>query len=138
MLSLVYVSSARELFSDDDLKALLQQSRDKNTRLGLTGMLLYKDGNFMQLLEGSGDAVMSLYSVIERDPRHRGVLIVLRREIEARVFPDWSMGFKNLDDAGLADMPGYNSFMNEPLTSAIFRADPARAQSLLEMFRARM
>lgn len=138
MLSLVYVSSAKELFSDDDLKTLLQKSREKNHRLDLTGMLLYKDGNFMQLLEGPEDVVMSLYSVIERDARHRGVLIVLRREIQERVFPDWSMGFKNLDDSSLTDLPGYSSFMNEPLTSATFRADPARAQSLLEMFRARM
>lgn len=138
MFSLVYVSSAKELFSDDDLKALLQQSRDNNTRVSVTGMLLYKDGNFMQLLEGLEETVMSLYAKIERDPRHRGVLILLRREIRERAFPDWSMGFKNLDDASLEQIPGYSPFMNEPLTAAGFQADPARAQSLLEMFRAKM
>lgn len=138
MLALVYVSSARELFSDEDLKALLAQSRENNQRLGLTGMLLYKDGNFMQLLEGPEDTVMALYARIERDPRHRGVLIVLKREVEERAFPDWSMGFKNLGDAALQQMPGYSPFLNEPLTGASFQADPARAQSLLEMFRAKM
>jgi hypothetical protein len=57
MLSLVYASSAKQLFSEEDLTALLQQSRDNNTRLGLSGLLLYKDGNFMQVLERPDDGL---------------------------------------------------------------------------------
>jgi hypothetical protein len=57
MLSLVYASSAKQLFSEEDLTALLQQSRDNNTRLGLSGLLLYKDGNFMQVLERPDDVL---------------------------------------------------------------------------------
>jgi len=49
---LVYVSSATELFSDTQLENLLLRSRQNNSTLGITGMLLYKDGNFMQCLEG--------------------------------------------------------------------------------------
>ena len=138
MLSLVYVSSATQLFSEEDLKALLEQSREKNARLGVTGMLLYKDGNFMQVLEGADDAVTRLYSTIQNDPRHHGVLELVRQQIEAREFASWSMGFKNLRDANLQQTPGYSTFLNEPLNSASFHADPTRAQKLLGMFREKM
>lgn len=105
MLSLVYVSSATRLFSDDDLKDLLRQSRDNNSRLDLTGMLLDKGGNFMQLLEGPDDALTALFAKIALDPRHRGVLELLRRPIEQREFSSWSMGFKSLDDPSLRHLP---------------------------------
>lgn len=138
MLSLVYISAATRLFSEDDLKALLEQSRKKNKRLGITGMLLYKDGNFMQVLEGSNETVTGLYRTIERDPRHHGVWELIRQQLEAREFPAWSMGFRNLKDVDLQQMPGYSTFLNRPLTSTDFQADPTRAQKLLRMFREKM
>ncbi|HTW63044.1 MAG TPA: BLUF domain-containing protein [Bryobacteraceae bacterium] len=138
MLSLVYVSSATQLFSEYDLEALLRQSCDNNARLGLTGMLLYKDGNFMQALEGPDDAVLGLYRTIEKDPRHRGILPLMRQQIQDREFPSWSMGFRNLKDVNLQQAPGYGVFLNEPLNSAGFRTDPTRAQKLLGMFREKM
>jgi hypothetical protein len=128
MLSLVYVSSATQLFSDEDLKALLAQSRDKNKRLGITGLLLYKDGNFMQVLEGAEDAVLATYASIQADTRHHGILELIRQPVQEREFASWSMGFKNLKDVNL----------NEPLTSTAFQADPSRAQKLLRMFRTKM
>jgi lipopolysaccharide biosynthesis regulator YciM len=138
VFSLVYVSSAKQLFSEEELKALLEQSRDNNTRLGLTGLLLYKDGNFMQVLEGPEDAVKRLYNIIQKDPRHHGFLQLLRQQIREREFASWSMGFKNLKDVNLQQIPGYSAFMNEPLNSAGFQADPSRAQKLLGMFRGKM
>jgi hypothetical protein len=138
MLSLVYVSSAKQLFTEDDLKALLQKSHDNNMSLGLTGMLLYKDGDFMQAVEGPDEALETVYAKIRSDPRHRGILELTRRQIEQREFPSWSMGFKNLNDAGLQSAQGFSSFMNEPLTSPGFHDDPTRAQMLLRMFREQM
>ncbi len=138
MLSLVYVSSANHLFPDWELKALLEQSRDNNARLAITGMLLYKDGNFMQVLEGSDEALPALYAKIQSDPRHHGVLQLIRRQIQEREFAAWSMGFRNLKDVNLEQTPGYSSFLNEPLNGAGFQADPTRAQKLLGMFRDKM
>jgi len=138
MLSLVYASSAVHLFSEEDLKDLLRQSRDNNTRLGLTGMLLYKDGNFLQVLEGPESALTGLYEKIQSDPRHYHVLKLMRKPIQEREFAAWSMGFKNLSDVNLQQTPGYSSFLNEPLNSSGFQADPTRAQKLLGMFREKM
>ncbi len=64
MFFLVYVSSATRPFSGEDLRALLATCRKNNAELGVTGMLLYKDGNFMQVLEGDEEAVRGLYEKI--------------------------------------------------------------------------
>ena len=60
MFSLVYVSAAVTWFSDRELRGLLAQCRLSNAQTGITGMLLYKDGNFMQTLEGDERTVRAL------------------------------------------------------------------------------
>lgn len=138
MLNLIYVSTALRAFSDADLIALLNQSREKNTRLGITGMLLYKDLSFIQLLEGPDEAVRCLVSTINRDNRHTGILILLDRQIQQRRCPNWSMGFQNLNDPALQSLPGYSEFMNESLDSERYQTDPNHAIRLLELFRKNM
>jgi acylphosphatase len=96
MLAIVYISSAVQLFSDADLTALLKQSRQKNAALGITGILLYKDGDVMQLLEGPDEAVEALAKTIYADKRHSGIIELIKRRISRREFPDWSMEFQNL------------------------------------------
>ncbi len=135
MLSLVYVSSAARELSNDELVTLLHQSREKNARLDVTGMLLYKDGNFMQVLEGPDHAVRELFEAICSDGRHRGVIRLLEQPIEEREFPGWSMAFQNLRDGSLRNLSGYSEFMNEPLDSKAFQTDPGHAQRLLQVFR---
>jgi len=138
LISVVYVSSAVELFSREALLELLQRARDKNARLGITGMLLYKAGNFMQALEGSTEAVHNLYSVIDSDPRHKGVDKILEHIPKERQFPDWAMGFTNLDSVQRRDLAGYSEILNQPLNSGWFREDPTRSQRLLLSFRRNM
>ena len=135
MFSLVYVSSAVRPFSSSELVYLLTQCRTNNTQRGITGMLLYKDGNFMQALEGDELAVRDLHRKIARDPRHRGLLTLLQRTFTERQFPDWSMGFHNLDDPEVHAIPGYTAFLNTPLTGNEFATDPTRCQKLLLTFK---
>ena len=135
MHQLVYVSSAREKFSKAELVELLEKSRANNSRLGLTGMLLYKDGNFIQTLEGDESVLRPLFAKISADYRHAGVIVLLDGKIESRNFPDWSMGFRDLSDPSLRDLPGYNEFLNVSL-SAIH--DPVKSQKLMALFKAKM
>jgi hypothetical protein len=135
MFSLTYVSSATQLFSDQDLVQLLQQCDEKNTRLGITGMLLYKDGNFIQVLEGSDENVKLVYRSILNDQRHHGVICLLEENIAERQFPGWSMGFRNLRDVDIKEVPAYSDFLNISLTSSILQSNPSRAQKLLSIFR---
>ncbi len=110
MLCIVYVSSAKHEFSDADLMDLLEQSRRKNARLNITGVLLYKDGNVMQLLEGPDEALSELIKEIYADPRHHGIIQLLRKQVETREFPGWSMEFRNLSGTNLRQVAG---FLNE-------------------------
>jgi len=135
---LVYVSSAVRPFSRGDLEDLLATSRGNNAGLGITGMLLYKDGNFMQVLEGEEGAVRALYDKIGNDPRHRGEITLREGFTEERQFPDWSMGFRDLESQEIRKLPGYNEFLNTPLTGREFFKDPTRAQKLLLTFKKTM
>ena len=138
LTSLVYVSSAVELFSRAELLALLETSRRNNAPVGITGLLLYKDGNFMQVIEGAKAEIDKLQARIGRDPRHEGMLTLTERRIEQRQFSDWSMGFKNLSDPVLRTVPGYSEFLNTPLTVAEFATNPSRADRLLQAFKQKM
>lgn len=108
MLQLVYVSIARAPFSAVALRALLTFARDRNTARGLTGLLLYKAGSFMQVLEGEPSTVEETFAKIQRDPRHRDVRTLWRGDIEAGNFVDWSMGFVDVVASAIA-LPGFRS-----------------------------
>jgi hypothetical protein len=136
---MTYVSSATGLFSTQELTDLLQHSREANERAAISGMLLDKDGNFMQTVEGPAGAVEDLEARLARDPRHRGMLVLLRGEREQREFDGWSMGFRDLSAAGeLADVQGYSEFLDTPLTADAFGADPDASQRLLLAFKRHM
>ena len=136
--SLLYVSSATTPFSSAQLEDLLRVARANNMRLDITGMLLYKDGNFMQVLEGEAAAVKALFAKIAVDPRHSGAIVLLDGPTPVRAFSEWSMGFRDLRAGGATDISGYTPFLNTPLTSGEFVAEPSRAQKLLLMFKEKM
>jgi hypothetical protein len=135
MYTVIYVSSAVNLFSDQDLATLLEKARINNHSLNITGMLLYKDGNFMQLLEGPRDAIDGLLLKIESDPRHRGMLRLLQQDRPEREFSDWAMGFKSLDPSSVCDIPGYSDFLDLPLNSDEFLQKPSLSLKLLLNFK---
>jgi hypothetical protein len=138
MFFIVYVSSAVTPFSRHELDNLLTKSRDNNVKLGITGMLLYKDGNFMQLLEGEEPVVLKLFAAIGRDPRHCGTTILIQGALAERQFSDWSMGFCDLNAADAVSAPGYSEFRNTPLTGNEFASDPERCQKLLRLLQRAM
>jgi hypothetical protein len=135
MFFLVYVSVAQENVSREDLLEILAKSREANAKAGITGMLLYKDGKFMQALEGEETAVRELYARISRDPRHLGVLTLVEGEREDRCFGDWSMGFQDLSSPEARATPGYSEFLNMPLTAEEFSRNPAQCERLLWAFK---
>ncbi|HEX2855733.1 MAG TPA: BLUF domain-containing protein [Opitutaceae bacterium] len=135
LFHLLYVSSATAPFSAVDLVTLLERSRTKNHEAGISGMLLYRDGNFMQVLEGDEPVVHTVHNRISSDPRHRGLIVLLKGQIEKRTFSSWSMGFRNLDSADVKKTPGYSEFMNVDWRSGEMLAEPARALKLLTVFR---
>ena len=137
MFCLVYVSAAAQIFVDEDLLALLRQSRRNNARLGVTGLLLHLGGNFMQALEGDEAKVRELHARIAADPRHGQVTTILRLPIAEQRFPDWSMGFANAAAVPEADRPAFSAFLAAG-RSAPAPESEAIALRLLDRFRQTM
>jgi len=93
MLAIAYVSSAAAPLGDADLARIVETSRVANAASGITGVLLYCDGNFMHYLEGAEDAVVHTFARIRRSGLHRHVNELMNLHIVEREFPDWYMGF---------------------------------------------
>ncbi|UPL50347.1 BLUF domain-containing protein [Hymenobacter sublimis] len=107
MHHIVYQSSAVGLPTTAELKFLLRQSRANNQRLHITGLLLYSNGSFLQVLEGEAPAVRQIYATIQADYRHTRVHTLADGPITARVFTDWSMGFQTLSSEDYLRLTGY-------------------------------
>ncbi len=132
-LALTYVSSATSLFEPEDLVGLLGQARSANQDQGITGMLLYRGGNIIQVLEGEESAVEQTFSRIAVDQRHRGVLVLQRDQQPRRFFAQWSMGFRDVAGAAYG-IEGYSRFLSEPVSRGL--GDSASAAfALLTVFR---
>jgi hypothetical protein len=138
MLSLIYVSTSVKLLKDDELMDILKVSRENNISSEVTGLLLYKGGNFMQVLEGPDEMVTALYEKIKTDPRHKDVSVISREQIQARQFHAWEMAFQNLDNPVVKNAPGYSQFLQDEFTAEIYRKNPLRAYIMLLTFRDNM
>lgn len=136
MLSTVYASTATTPLDEDELAALLVTCRANNAEAQLTGMLVYRDGRFLQVLEGPETAVRGLLTRLSADPRHRGMRIMFEEPIMERQFAEWTMGFERADTGSDADLPGYRSAFDD-----LDRADPTATiralQELVRWFRSR-
>jgi hypothetical protein len=108
---LVYVSRATAPMSRAALVELLQQSRAHNSVRGITGLLVYRDRSFVQVLEGEQAQVDALYATIAADPRHTDVVLVGSEHDAARHFPDWSMGF-DVSTHDAHDLDGFNDVLD--------------------------
>lgn len=98
MYHLIYVSQAARPLAESELIEILRTSRENNASKNITGMLLYLNDKFIQVLEGEEEVIKELYDQISTDPRHNRVIRVLEGNAEQRTFKDWSMGFKQLYD----------------------------------------
>ena len=109
-LQLVYISASSVEFTQQDLKQLLAKARENNQRIGVSGMLIYDQGSFFQVLEGPEESVYKVYDLIGGDPRHDNVQLLMKNIVEDRSFEDWSMGFVNTEKEPLCRLPGFSDF----------------------------
>lgn len=106
LYTLAYTSEAFKRLDRYELLDILVHARGKNRRLKITGLLLYSNKKFIQVLEGEKETVLSLYKQIQDDPLHFNVTTVLEKDINERVFPDWTMGYKNIAPVSYKEIPG--------------------------------
>lgn len=97
MLSqLVYVSNRRPSCTQQEIDKILDACTKNNPSLGITGVLLYTDTKFIQLVEGDAKVVTGLYDKIKLDPRHSNTMMISYGPIREKSFPSWHMGTKRV------------------------------------------
>ena len=96
LVRLMYASRAVPTVNQDELVAILRKSKANNPAIGVTGVLCFSEGIFLQALEGGRSAVNQLYNRIVSDPRHSHVELLCYEEIGERRFAGWSMGQVNM------------------------------------------
>jgi hypothetical protein len=123
MLCITYISAASKL-ADADLNLLVKDARKKNAQLEITGILLYRSGDIMQLLEGPDECVRELVRTIYADRRHHHVRQLLARDITVRTFPGCQLQFQNLKHLNMRDC-------GTPLNEELWRHDDTRSNPML-------
>ena len=138
MIRLTYASTALKEWSPEELLKLLKECRTNNGAKNITGILLYANGTFFQVLEGDEATVNSIYGIIEKDKRHKDVTIIEREKIAERAFPYWSMGFEKIDAKELSKMDGLNDFFEHDFTPSGFASHKNIIGPLLSHLRSKL
>ncbi|HEY3350195.1 MAG TPA: BLUF domain-containing protein [Thermoanaerobaculia bacterium] len=99
---LVYSSEAAPDLTPAELEGMLAESRIRNKAHGISGVLIFVDGAFLQVLEGEKNDVLDLMGRIDRDPRHRGVKVFYEQDVDDRAFDSWSMAYLSPSAAEVA------------------------------------
>ena len=89
--SVTYTSLARLDLQGSDLEDIHLTAREQNAIDGITGLLVFNGTHFLQIVEGSEEAIDDLVERLRKDPRHTGFEVRDRRKVDTRSFPDWSM-----------------------------------------------
>ena len=130
-----YVSTETGNLRSADMVQLLTEARRINTSRDITGLLLHRDRSFYQVLEGAEDAVRQTFDSIEKDERHTAIDVLFEGEVDEREFPDWQMGFLNLDGADIETLQGYSDFLSREDNAKDFLENLSRGKRLALMFR---
>jgi Sensors of blue-light using FAD len=126
MIEIIYASAQSQPFSTKQLTELLEKARKNNQALGVSGLLLYHRGSFLQVLEGDEQVVDALYEKIGHDPRHNRFVVIKRSVVTERSFADWSMGFVEVNPAVAKKLEGFNQFLQQGLLDVPGTADKVR------------
>ena len=102
----IYSSEATMPFDIHDMEDILTKARVRNESLDITGVLIYVDGLFIQVLEGKKDRVLELIRSIESDPRHSLFKLFYQAETDSRIFDDWRMAYVDVTREQMANWYG--------------------------------
>ncbi|MEO9968367.1 MAG: BLUF domain-containing protein [Hyphomonadaceae bacterium] len=100
MHRLIYTSKATRLLKRQELFKLLNSARSANAELGITGLLIYHEGCFLQVLEGEKDALGACYKKIQKDGRHTSFIELANEASTGRLFSAWWMAYRDFGELG--------------------------------------
>jgi hypothetical protein len=123
LFAVIYISKAARQLTAAELDHLCQRAQGRNLDEGVTGLLLYSDGAFMQYIEGPAEGLSRVYAVIKADPTHYGMVDLYRAAINQREYANWSMTLRDVGVTGVASPAA----ADESLLTRLERFDSAHA-----------
>jgi len=128
---LIYSSSASKKMLKSDLYIILRQARKNNESIGVTGLLIYADKYFFQVLEGQKEVVSQLFEKISNDKRHYDVQILGESDLDICAFPNWKMAYATPSDRELATWAGLHSTTTVEATLKRLKSESSRVSEFL-------
>lgn len=130
LLQLVYAS---HLCADESVLPSIRSHAVRNdTAHLLSGMLVYANGRFLQVIEGERKDVLHTFSYIKQDQRHDQIHVLSEREIAEKSFTHWNMGFKQLQNEDLLAHPEFAAYLTSSFEN--MQANLGMALSLLKAY----
>ena len=127
----VYSSVATELMPKSKLYKILVEARINNKLANVTGLLVFVDGKFLQVIEGDEGVVSKLLDKISKDRRHKNLNVVYKANIEQRTFASWQMAYVSPSPKELAAWAGLKNTTTLETTFATIQSEPNRFPALL-------
>lgn len=131
LFQLIYSSAATERMPKSKLYKILLAARSRNASLDVTGLLVFVNGVFLQILEGERDVVSTLMKKISTDPRHSNVKVFRETDVEQRTFPSWRMAYVTPSTKELATWAGLRSTTTLEATLEMLQSDPSRVPGVV-------
>ena len=118
-----YVSTASSHLEDSEIDKILHHSEKYNNQEDLTGLLLYSEGNFFQILEGEKEKTQSLFNKIQKDNRHKNIIKLFERPIHKDAFDGYKSDFISADArydiSRLRNYQHYIEILDKPTKKAV-------------------
>lgn len=134
LVQLTYVSSESEKITPEILDKIIDSSVRHNTLHGITGVLLYSEGNFLQVIEGAESAIDETYARICNDPRHNKICLLSLEPIAKREFASWSMGLRHIKPGDAEVHPDYAPLFANGFDAEKLGQEPSLANKLIKQF----
>lgn len=130
----IYVSNAKRGMGESEVAKILESSRRHNAAGGVTGLLVFHENRFFQVLEGEREVVRNIYKRIHKDQRHTAVRLVSEEMAEARAFPKWQMGYARPDELPTKARDAAFSIYNMVSANSPERGDDDRVRLFVRSF----
>jgi hypothetical protein len=135
MLSqLVYVSNRKPTCTKEEIEKILASCKKNNPGLDITGVLLYSDTKFIQLVEGESKVIMNLYDKIKKDARHTNPMMISYGPIKQKTFPAWHMGTKDISNNQM-DLKTDITTEEKTIFNAILSGQEANGERVLNLLK---
>ena len=128
---IMYSSQATKPMTIAGLEEILEDARTGNQARNVTGVLVYVDGVFFQIIEGDKNIVRKLMANIASDSRHQSVKVFYEAEVDVQAFESWSMAYLSATAEEMSIWLGFpaTATVEELLTSV--NRDPHRVPRTL-------